>query len=81
MEAEGRDPEDRQADQGSVQLIDDGRFEEARAEIATACESEIGGIAPDIVGAEAYMWSIEHEALTRRRSETSSVRAANLQSF
>jgi len=60
MEAEGRDPEIAKRIKVVFNAIDDDRFEDARAEIARLREDI--GEAPDIVGAEAYMWRIEHEA-------------------
>ncbi len=61
MEAQGRNPEVAKRVSALFDLIDEGRFEEARAEI-DSLRREIGPLAPDIAGAESYMWRIEHEA-------------------
>jgi len=60
MDAEGRDPEIAKRVRSVFNAIDDDQFEAARAEIARL-RKDIGE-APDILGAEAYMWRIEHEA-------------------
>ena len=61
MEAEGRDPEIAKRVSKLFELIDDGDFDEARTEIENL-RKEIGPLAPDVIGAESYMWRIEHEA-------------------
>ena len=58
MEAEGRDPEIARRIKGLFDAIDDDRIEEAKRIIA-ALRADIGN-APDIVGAESYIWRIEH---------------------
>jgi predicted ATP-binding protein involved in virulence len=59
MEAEGRDPQIAKRIKDVFDAIDDDRLEEARAMIA-ALRAEIGE-APDVIGAESYIWRIEHE--------------------
>ncbi len=58
MEAEGRDPEIARRIKSFFNAIEDGRFEEARGEISKL-RKDIGE-APDIVGAESYLWNLEH---------------------
>ena len=59
MEAEGRNPDVARRIRALFDAIDDGRFDEARASIA-ALRKEIGD-APDLLGAESYIWRVEHE--------------------
>jgi predicted ATP-binding protein involved in virulence len=58
MEAEGRDPEIALRIKALFNAIEDGRFEDARGEISDL-RKDIGE-APDIVGAESYLWNLEH---------------------
>jgi predicted ATP-binding protein involved in virulence len=60
MEAEGRDPEIAKRINAMMDAIEDDRLDEAREMIA-ALRTDIGE-APAIVGAESYIWRIEHEA-------------------
>jgi predicted ATP-binding protein involved in virulence len=59
MDAEGRDPDIARRIKALFDAIDDDRLEEARAMIAQL-RKEIGN-APDLVGAESYIWRIEHK--------------------
>jgi predicted ATP-binding protein involved in virulence len=59
MEAEGRDPAIAKRIKDLFDAIDDDRLDDARAMIA-ALRADIGD-APDIVGAESYIWRIEHQ--------------------
>jgi predicted ATP-binding protein involved in virulence len=59
MEAEGRDPGVAREITELFDEIEDGKFEEARARIARL-RREIGD-APDLVGAESYIWRVERE--------------------
>ena len=59
MQAEGRDPVTAKRIKDLFDAIDDDRIEEAKAMI-TALRADIGE-APDIVGAESYIWRIEHQ--------------------
>ena len=59
MEAEGRDPAIARRIKDLFDAIDHDRIEEAKGMIA-ALRADIGN-APDIVGAESYIWRIEHQ--------------------
>ena len=59
MEAEDRNPAVAKRIKDVFDAIDDDRIEEAKGLIA-ALRSDIGN-APDIVGAESYIWRIEHQ--------------------
>ncbi len=59
MEAEGRDPAIARRIKDLFDAIDQDRIEEAKGMIA-ALRADIGN-APDIVGAESYIWRIEHQ--------------------
>ncbi len=59
MEAEGRDPEVAKEIKALFDEIEEGKFDEARARIAKL-RAEIGDM-PDLVGAESYIWRVEHE--------------------
>ena len=58
MDAEGRDPDVALRLKTMFNLIEDEKFDEAR-EAITALRRDIG-YGPDIVGAEAYLWRMEH---------------------
>jgi hypothetical protein len=58
MEAEGRDPGIALRIKALFDAIEEGRFEDARGEISKL-RKDIGE-APDIVGAESYLWNLEH---------------------
>lgn len=58
MEAEGRDPGIALRLKNLFNLIEDEKFDEARKAIK-ALRKDIGD-GPDIVGAEAYLWRMEH---------------------
>ncbi len=59
MEAEGRDPAIARRIKQLFDAIDDDRLQDARDMIASL-RADIGE-APDIVGAESYLWRIEHQ--------------------
>ncbi len=59
MEAEGRDPAIARRIKDLFDAIDQDRIEEAKAMIS-ALRADIGN-APDIAGAESYIWRIEHQ--------------------
>ncbi|MGO9422081.1 AAA family ATPase [Roseiarcus sp.] len=59
MEVEDRDPAIARRIKDIFDAIDDDRIEEAKGMIA-ALRADIGN-APDIVGAESYIWRIEHQ--------------------
>ena len=61
MEAEGRDPGIAKQIKDLWTSIEDGEFEAARAQIEKL-RREIGPLAPDLAGAESYMWRMEQEA-------------------
>ena len=58
MDADGRDPAIAARLKALFDDIEDERFDEARLKIA-ALREDIGE-APDIVGAEAYLWRMQH---------------------
>jgi predicted ATP-binding protein involved in virulence len=58
MDAEGRDPEIALRLKEMFNLIEDEKFDEARLAIK-ALRQDIG-YGPDVVGAEAYLWRMEH---------------------
>jgi predicted ATP-binding protein involved in virulence len=60
MEAEGRDAKVAKEIRSLFDAIEGSRFEEARGMIA-ALRRDIGD-APDITGAESYLWNLEHSA-------------------
>jgi predicted ATP-binding protein involved in virulence len=59
MDAEGRDPGIAKRIKDVFDAIDEDRLEEAKAMMASL-RQDIGE-APDIVGAESYIWRIEHK--------------------
>jgi predicted ATP-binding protein involved in virulence len=59
MEAEGRDPRVALEIKLLFDEIEDGKFDEARARIARL-RNDIGDM-PDLVGAESYIWRVEHD--------------------
>ena len=61
MEAEGRDPAIAKQIKDLWTSIEDGEFEAARVQIEML-RGEIGPLAPDLAGAESYMWRMEQEA-------------------
>ena len=63
MEAEGRDPAVARRIKDVFTAIDDGRLDAAKSMIA-ALRADFGDaadIVPDIVGAESYIWNLEHD--------------------
>jgi predicted ATP-binding protein involved in virulence len=61
MEAEYRDPAIAARVKARFDAIEDDHLDDARAMIE-ALRADLGDYAPDIAGAESYIWRIEHEA-------------------
>lgn len=59
MEADGRDPSVAKEIKALFNEIEEGKFDEARARIERL-RTDIGDM-PDLVGAESYIWRVEHE--------------------
>ncbi len=61
MEAEGRDPAIAKRIKDLFDAIDDDRIEEAKGMIAALRADISNAPDPDIIGAESYIWRIEHQ--------------------
>lgn len=59
MDADGRDPEVAKEIKALFNEIEEGKFDEARARIERL-RTDIGDM-PDLIGAESYLWRVEHE--------------------